>query len=198
LSLDRYSPYAESLWRVKGTDAPWHFASAFTAAFAVAEAFTSFTIDYSPFVINKGGHLVEEFSLELPAMYADHHVTEVRSLLLEIPGVDDVYASSGFQLVEVRYDDTVVQPDDISNKLEEAGYLGRLPMPLETDKPIDQSNGDRPFFRHSVTYQQTGRSLGFAQEITSSGRPLWPCPGMGPVWQRQQPAKTVDESAADE
>jgi copper chaperone CopZ len=124
---------------------------------------------------------VEELSLELPAMYADHHVTEVRSLLLEIPGVTEVYASSAFQLVEVRYDDTVVEPGDISNKLEEAGYLGQLPLPAETGKAVDQSNGDRPFFRRTVTYQQTGQTLGFAQNIPFSGRPLWPCPGMGPL-----------------
>jgi copper chaperone CopZ len=135
-------------------------------------------------------------------MYADHHVTEVRNLLLEIPGVTDVYASSGFQVVEVRYDDTVVEPDDIKRRLEKAGYLGQLPMPAETGEAVDQANaatnGDRPFFRRTVTYQQTGQSLGFAQNVPFSGRPLWPCPGMGPVWQGPQPATTVDESAADE
>ena len=141
---------------------------------------------------------MEEISLELPAMYADHHVTEVRNLLLEMPGVTEVYASSGFQVVEVRYDAAQVQPDDISNKLEKAGYLGQLPLPVETGKAGDQANGDRPFFRRSVTYEQTGKSLGFAQNIPFAGRPLWPCPGMGPVWQRPQPAKAVDESAADE
>ena len=124
---------------------------------------------------------MEDYSLELPAMYADHHVTEVRKLLLDMPGVADVYASSGFQVVEVSYDPGQVRPDDISKTLEEAGYLGKLPLPVETGKPNDQANGDRPFFRRSVTYQQTGKSLGFAQNVPFSGRPLWPCPGMGPV-----------------
>ena len=124
---------------------------------------------------------MEEFSLELPTMYADHHVTEVRKLLMEMPGVADVYASSGFQVVDVSYDPAQVGPDDLSKKLEEAGYLGKLPLPVEAGKPNDQSNGDRPFFRRSITYQQTGQSLGFAQNVPFSGRPLWPCPGMGPV-----------------
>lgn len=124
---------------------------------------------------------MEEFSVELPAMYADHHVTEVRNLLLEMPGVVDVYASSGFQVVEVSYDGAQVGPDDISMKLKEAGYLGKLPLPVETGKPNDQANGDRPFFRRSITYQQTGQSLGFSQNVPYVGRPLWPCPGMGPV-----------------
>lgn len=138
---------------------------------------------------------MEEFSLELPAMYADHHVTEVRKLLLEMPGVTEVYASSGFQVVEVRYDPAQVKPDDISNKLEKAGYVGQLPLPMETGKTGDEANGDRPFFRRSVTYQQTGPSLGFAQKVPFSGRPLWPCPGMGPVWQRPQVTKVEDLEA---
>ena len=37
-------------------------------------------------------------------MYGDHHVVEVRRLLLEMPGVTDVYASSSFQVVEVAFD----------------------------------------------------------------------------------------------
>lgn len=138
---------------------------------------------------------MEEFSLELPAMYGDHHVTEVRKLLLEMPGVTEVYASSGFQLVEVRYDAAQVQPDDISNKLEKAGYLGELPLPFETGKSGEQADGDRPFFRRSVTYEQTGPSLGFAQKVPFSGRPLWPCPGMGPVWQRPQATKKTEAPA---
>ena len=35
---------------------------------------------------------MEVLTLELPAMYGDHHVVEVRRILLEIPGVDNVYA----------------------------------------------------------------------------------------------------------
>ena len=43
------------------------------------------------------------FSLELPSMYGDHHVIEVRRILLDLDGVTDVYASSGFRVVEVEY-----------------------------------------------------------------------------------------------
>jgi len=32
--------------------------------------------------------------IELPALFGDHHVTEVRRILNEIQGVKDVYASS--------------------------------------------------------------------------------------------------------
>ena len=45
---------------------------------------------------------------ELPTLYGDHHVIEVKRLLSEIPGVLDIYASSAFQVVEVPYDETKV------------------------------------------------------------------------------------------
>jgi copper chaperone CopZ len=68
---------------------------------------------------------MEKLSLELPAMYGDHHVTEVRRILLELPGVEDVYASSGFQVVELIYDAGQLDADTIMARLEEARYSGR-------------------------------------------------------------------------
>ena len=53
---------------------------------------------------------METFVLELPTMYGDHHVVEVRRLLLGLPGVEEVYASSGFQSVEVTYDPAKTSP----------------------------------------------------------------------------------------
>jgi copper chaperone CopZ len=47
---------------------------------------------------------METKTFDAPALYADHHVTEVRRILLELEGVTDVYASSAFQTVEVTYD----------------------------------------------------------------------------------------------
>ena len=47
---------------------------------------------------------MENMLINIPAMYADHHVQEVRRLLLEIAGIEDVYASSCFQTVEVTFE----------------------------------------------------------------------------------------------
>lgn len=118
--------------------------------------------------------------LELPSMYGDHHVVEVRRLLLELPGVTDVYASSSFRIVEVQYDDAKLTPDQIESALDEAGYAGELPMPTETAVSATENNG-QTFFRHTAAFVQTGKSVGFTQQIAYSGRPLWPCPGMGPI-----------------
>ncbi len=125
--------------------------------------------------------VVDNLSLDLPSMYGDHHVTEVRHLLLELPGVSEVYASSSFQIVEVTYDEAQLSPDQIKAVLGEAGYLGEIPVSVERSDVGERENGDKPFFRHSVAYVQTGNSINFAQQVPPSGRPLWPCPGMGPI-----------------
>jgi copper chaperone CopZ len=127
--------------------------------------------------------VVETFQLDLPAMYGDHHVIEVRHLILELPGVEDVYASSGFRFVEVQYDESKLTPDQIKAKLEEAGYLGELPIAVEQGAVEDRENGDKPYFRHTVAYAQTGQAINFAQKVPYAGRPLWPCPGLGPIVQ---------------
>ena len=38
---------------------------------------------------------METKAFEAPALYGDHHVSEVQSILKELPGIDEVYASSG-------------------------------------------------------------------------------------------------------
>lgn len=124
---------------------------------------------------------MEKKSFELPAMYADHHVVEVRRLLLEMPGVKDVYASSAFQVADVTIDPNLVSESEIAEKLAEAGYLGEFAVVAEAGKPAVSSNGDETFFRHTEVYEQTKGTIGFAQEVGYVGRPLWPCPGMGVI-----------------
>jgi copper chaperone CopZ len=122
---------------------------------------------------------METLTFELPTMYGDHHVVEVRRLLLEMPGVEDVYASSGFQVVEVMYDPTKVTPDAINARLAEAGYQGELSTPVEAGAATYLEKGDRSFFRHTTVYENVRQVVSFAQNVSYSGRPLWPCPGMG-------------------
>ena len=122
---------------------------------------------------------------ELPTMYGDHHVLEVRRILLEIPGLVDVYASSAFQVVEVTYDPEKVNDLEISIKLDEAGYLGEWSVVAEQGTPATSKNGGEVFFRHTAVYDQT-KVVSFAQNVSYVGRPLWPCPGMGVV-------KSMDE-----
>jgi len=137
--------------------------------------------------------IVKTYAKDLPAMYGDHHVVEVRRILMELPGVEDVYASSSFQMVEVEYDETKLDPQQIEAILEEQGYLGELPVPVERGALQDQQNGDKPFFRTTAAYKQTGLAVSFAQQVPSAGRPLWPCPGMGPLTQN---IEIIEEEAS--
>ena len=119
-------------------------------------------------------------SFDVPAMYGDHHVVEVRRILLEMPGVADVYASSSFRVVEVTYDPEKVDEKEIAAKLEQAGYLGEWPVVAESGVAANQEGGGE-FFRHTATYEQTKQIVSFAQNVNYQGRPLWPCPGMGVI-----------------
>ncbi len=124
---------------------------------------------------------MDKFTLELPAMFGDHHVVEVRRLIFELPGVEEVYASSGFRAVEITFDPEKVSEETLTTKLEEAGYLGELPIPVETGAPLYGTNGKGVFYRHTAAYEQTKDVIGFGQEVSYEGRPLWPCPGMKPI-----------------
>jgi copper chaperone CopZ len=117
--------------------------------------------------------------LETPALYADHHVTEVRRLLLEMDGVKDVYASSAFQVVEVTYDESKINVLEIAVKLDEAGYLGEWTVPIEVGVSAQGTDDKKPFFRHTITYETTKQTVSFAQRVNYQGRPLWHCPGIG-------------------
>ncbi|RPI88242.1 MAG: copper chaperone [Chloroflexi bacterium] len=118
-------------------------------------------------------------TVELPAMYADHHVVEVRRILLELPGVSDVYASSAFHLVEVSFDPQQITEEEITRSLELSGYLEDLDVPVE--KGVASKNGRGEFFRHTAVYDQTRSAVTFGQHVSYLGRPLWNCPGMGVI-----------------
>ena len=124
---------------------------------------------------------MQKKTFELPALYGDHHVLEVRRILLEIPGVKEVYASSAYHTVDVKYDEKKVNDLEIQVKLQDAGYLGDLPSHVELGKAVGSGEGLNPSLRHTAVYEQIKQVVSFSQPVVSTGRPLWPCPGMGPL-----------------
>ncbi len=102
--------------------------------------------------------------------------------MLELPGVVEVYASSAFQMVEVTYDKSKINDLEIAVKLDEAGYLGEWTVPAEAGVARESAaSGQTPYFRHTIVYQSTPKTVTFAQRVSYGGRPLWPCPGLGPL-----------------
>jgi len=65
---------------------------------------------------------METLTLDLPSMYADHHVLRVRDALSALKGVKDVYASSAWQQVMISYDPKALQAGEIEEALKSAGY----------------------------------------------------------------------------
>ena len=69
-------------------------------------------------------------TLSAPAMFADHHVLQVRKALFSLEGIDDVYASSAWQAVIVSYNPDQVDVPAIKRALAEAGYASDKATPI--------------------------------------------------------------------
>jgi copper chaperone CopZ len=118
---------------------------------------------------------------ETPALYGDHHVSEVQSILRVLPGIEKVYASSAFRAIEVQFDESKITDEQIATRLEEAGYLGEIPMLAETGEAAYGRENGNSNFRHTTVYETVKQTVSFAQQIQHQGRPLWPCPGIGVI-----------------
>jgi len=124
---------------------------------------------------------VKTTTINVPNMYGDHHVLEVRRILMEMPGVIDVYASSAFHAVEVTFDETQTNDLQMELVLDEAGYLSEWSVPIEAGASTYQEDRSRTYFRHTAVYENTQQVVSFAQKVPYQGRPMWNCPGMGVI-----------------
>jgi len=96
---------------------------------------------------------MEKIILDLPTMYADHHVLRVRQALTDLDGVKDVVASALYRDVVVEYDPQKLTPDAIQKTLEAAGYpVGREPKLMPLPPAIDDSS---PWFQVVPRVTQT-------------------------------------------
>jgi copper chaperone CopZ len=124
---------------------------------------------------------VKTVTFQVPAMYGDHHVVEVRRILAAIPGVQDIYASSAYRVVQVTFDESQTNDLDLQVRLDDAGYMGEWSVSTETGKAVGSGEGVSPFMRHTITYELVRQTVSFSQTVAPQGRPLWPCPGMGVI-----------------
>jgi excisionase family DNA binding protein len=147
--------------------------------------------------LTKEESAMEQAWFDAPAMFGDHHVVEVRRILLALPGVEAVNASSCFQSIEVTYDLAKTSLDKIKARLGEAGYLAELSVPVETGTPVTQEaeRDAQILFRHTAVNEQAGQVISFAQRVSSNGPPLWSCPGIGVIRTTEQLAENLAEEA---
>jgi copper chaperone CopZ len=121
-------------------------------------------------------------TFDTPALFGDHHVLEIRRLLLDLPGVEDVYASSAFRVVDVTYDTDKTSEDAISTVLSSAGYLGEWLQPEEKGFAAEtETERSKSYFRHTEVFETSRQVVSFTQRVSYSGRPLWNCPGLGVI-----------------
>lgn len=120
---------------------------------------------------------MQKSTFDTPALFGDHHVTEVRRMLFEIAGVKKVYASSAFHVVQVEFDENLVKHENLLKLLNDTGYVGEIPMMVETGH-AEEANS---VFRNTATYASVKKTVSFAQNAPYTGRPLWNCPGLGVI-----------------
>ncbi len=97
---------------------------------------------------------MDKVVLDVPTLWADHHVLKVRDALGALEGVEDMYASSAWKQVLVKYDADKTNPAAIEKALADAGYPvgeGETPilvLPPENRKDPQWKESD---FRLTVT-----------------------------------------------
>lgn len=132
-----------------------------------------------------GGHDMSSVVVNVPGMYADHHVVEVRRILLQMPGVTAVYASSAFGIVEIGFDAEGAAADGLVRCLAEAGYVSELPTPMESgDAASDSTAAGGQYRRFSTTRAAAGTAVAFRRE---------PARGTPPASTGERPADAKDE-----
>ena len=102
---------------------------------------------------------MEELTLAVPGMWADHHVLVVRSLLREDDAVTSTTASSLERVVRVEYDASRTDPQRITALLTEGGYACGEPEQAAvppTDKPAWATAGVRVTTTNTVDLAMSG------------------------------------------
>lgn len=99
---------------------------------------------------------------------------------MNLPGMQEVYASSAFHVVEVVYDEVSTSEEAIKAKLEELGYLNELPLMLEPGQAFQRNQTDG-FFRNTAVYENIKTTVSFQQRVRENGHSTWNCPGLGVI-----------------
>lgn len=89
---------------------------------------------------------MEELTLAVPGLWADHHVLTVLGVLKDEPGVGAVTASALEKSVRLSFDPALTDPQRIAARLNEQGFATGAPAEAEappTDKPAWLTAGVR-------------------------------------------------------
>ncbi|HEY75018.1 MAG TPA: hypothetical protein G4O00_02410 [Thermoflexia bacterium] len=99
---------------------------------------------------------MEKIVLDVPLLWADHHVLKVRDVLGSLEGVEDMYVSSAWKKVMVAFDPAKTSRDAIEKALADAGYPvgeGETPILVEPGLKKRDPKWSELGFRMNETYQ---------------------------------------------
>ncbi len=94
---------------------------------------------------------MERAVFAVPKLYADHHVLAVRGLLLQLPGVQEVYASSALKKVAITFDPAATSAAALQAALHQAGYGPDEPLELAQVRPSKEDGSFWYLFRPRIT-----------------------------------------------
>ena len=97
---------------------------------------------------------MEKVVLDVPMLWADHHVLKAREALVNLEGVQDVYASSAWKQVLVAYEDGKTDVAAFEKALAEAGYPvgeGETPVLVQPGEKRRDPQWKRLGFRTTQT-----------------------------------------------
>lgn len=85
---------------------------------------------------------MEKVTFSIPAMWADHHVLDVRQTLSQVSGVEEVVASAMYKDVLIHYDSATTNPETLANALARSGFkMAEAPdLPAQPKRTDDRSD----------------------------------------------------------
>ncbi|HEX9075097.1 MAG TPA: heavy-metal-associated domain-containing protein [Anaerolineae bacterium] len=104
---------------------------------------------------------MEKIVLTVPAMFADHHVINVKRLLSPISGVENVIASAAFKEVVIEFDPAKTSQEALAKALTDAGYAPGVEEVVERRPdgrfdPAWENSGVRATTTNPVDLQLSG------------------------------------------
>jgi copper chaperone CopZ len=94
---------------------------------------------------------MEKVTLNIPTLWADHHVLAVRQALGQVKGVAEVTASALYRDVLIQYDPAAVTPEVLADALAQAGYPVAAAQSLPTHPLRIDDSSDWFQFQERIT-----------------------------------------------
>lgn len=98
---------------------------------------------------------MEQLTLSISKMWADHHVLAVREVLTTLEGVGDIEASAALKSVCISYDPAIIGQDGILQALRKAGFDPA--EAAEFPEPVENKDGESAWFAFGMRVTQTNR-----------------------------------------